>query len=345
MTWYPTFGTRKSAGFSLQDLMDEVAVPTNPHYAAWAARPGGAASADKLIRDVYTHLHHKPGYTLETLTGGCNGKLRLDNQKYITNSQTLMRYAARAATGFYSRALNQRGNWSRGMGFTAGQRKSEYERAADWVMKSSSTLNKQGTGSKVWKDLVHAMEVVVETQDVTSTAALELLHTAVGDTTQNNRISTTHETFYGTSALGQHFLPLVMNAARPYQTQTFLNARPKAATDLAVFLMLGAILAHSFGDGNGRSARMLYACTQIRNGVRFVPAAYTWVLNQQHERNIDTIVHAGEAQFVIPATPAAPTRFAGRARGHRVETVDIAAERAREEQNNAMNQRIHDLLM
>ncbi len=331
MSWFPRLGSRPSLGFSLQDLMDNVALPSNPAYRAWTARPGGTAAANKLILDVYMEWHARPGYTLEILTSGCNDKLTLDNQKYNTNTQTLMRFAARAATGFYSRALARKGNHSRGLAFTPGQRKSEYERAADWVVKSSSTLSGQGSGSKAWKDLVHAMEVVVETQEITSAAALEFLNQSAGHIAQNNRTVTYRDTFYGTSALGQMFLPQVFSVARPYKTPTFLNARPNAATDLATYLMLGTILAHPFGDGNGRSARALYACTQIKNGVRFVPAAYRWVLNQQHETNMDTVIDPSAESFTHLANVSGSRPRVGRIRGHMVETVDIAAERAREE--------------
>ena len=328
--FFPKFGTRKSAGYTLQKLQDMVATPTNPAYQAWAARPGGAGAADQMIRDFYDR-HHSPNHTAGGIADAVNNTLRRDNGKYGVNIQTLNRFAGRATANFYSRGLSNKGNHARGEGYIPGQRKSEYERAADWVIKSSSTLNGQGTGGKAWKDLVHAMQVVVETDGMVSIDTLEFLHASAGHIAQSSRISSEANLFYGTTALGEHLLPQVFNIARPMMTQQFLNANAKAATDLAVFLMIGTILAHPFGDGNGRSARALYACVQIKYGNRFVPAAYRWVLNQTHETNINTVVNAGVPDFVRPPNQAQSRRHEGRIRGHTMETVDIAAERAREE--------------
>lgn len=328
--FFPKFGTRKSAGHSLQKLHDLVATPTNPAYQAWAARPGGAAAADEMIRDFY-NKYQSPAYTAEGLATGLNNVLQQDNGKYRVNMQTLNRFVGRATARFYSQCLSRRGNHAKDAGYVPGRRKSEYERAADWVIKSSNTLNGQGSGGKAWKDLVHAMEVVVETGGPITVDTLEFLHASTGHHAAQTRTSSDSNLFYGTTALGRHLLPQVFQMARQMMTQQFLGSHPKAATDLAVFLMIGTILAHPFGDGNGRSARALYACTQIKYGVRFVPAAYRWVVNQTHDENIHAVINAAVPDYVQPPNQAHARRHQGRIRGGALETVDIAAERQREE--------------
>lgn len=327
--FFPKFGTRKSAGYSLQKLQDLVAKPSNPAYQAWAARPGGAAAADQMIIDFYDQ-HHTPSHTAEGIASSLNRTLQRDNGKYAANVQKLNQFLGRASVNFYSQRLSIRGNHTKGEGYVPGRRKSEYERAADWVIKSSSTLNGQGVGGKAWKDLAHAMEAVVESATPITVDTLEFLHASAGHIAQSKRVTSDPALFYGTTALGKHLLPQVFTLARALSTQTFLNSSPKAATDLAVFLMIGAILAHPFGDGNGRSARALYACVQIKYGVRFVPAAYRWVVNQTHDVNIHDVVDPMATDFVQPANRTRPRRHEGRVRGGALETVDIAAERAAE---------------
>ena len=333
--FFPRFGTRKSAGYSLQKLQDLVAKPSNPAYQAWAARPGGAAAADQMIIDFYDK-YHSPGHTAEGIASSVNNRLRQDNVKYGVNLQRLNQFLGRASVNFYSQRLNARGNHTKGAGYIPGRSASEYERAAAWVIKSSSTLHGQGTGGKAWKDLVHAMEAVVESDTPITVDTLEFLHASAGHIAQQARTGSEANLFYGTTAMGRHLLTQVFNLARALNTQTFLNANPKAATDLGVFLMIGTILAHPFGDGNGRSARALYACVQIKYGVRFVPAAYQWVLNQTHDTNIHAVVDPAAVDFVQPPNRTVPRRHEGRIRGGALETVDIAAERAREQAEQDM---------
>ncbi len=305
MGW-PKFGRKRTSCFTFDELWAEISQPINPHYAAWYLRPGGRGAAQVMARDFYDKFG-RPGANLKALVGAVNTALRVDNVKYRSNMQRLQRFSARAGRGHYAAGIAQRGNRARGLQFTPGERQSEYDRAADWVAKCSSTLNGTGSDSKAWKDLRTAIERVVS-QDPLTVASLETLQSSAGRIDTEARTATDPADFYGTSALGRHFLPEVFSAARALRTQALANGGQGPINDYAVFTMLGCILAHPFGDGNGRSSRALYACIQIKNGNRFFPAAYEWVQNQLHERNLNAVVNAGVPDYLRPANAATVRR-------------------------------------
>ena len=310
---FPKFGrNRKSSGYTYGDVVEEVCQPINPAWAAWYLRPGGSEMVHELISDFFD----KYGTTskLEDITSSINRQLGSDSRKYRANCQVIQRFSARALRGFYSTGLSKRGNHAGGLAFRPTSRNSELDRATDWVVSASTTVNGSAADTKVWKDIRFAIEDVVAHRDLVSIETLDYLHRAVGYTAVDARPTAPATEFYGSSAMGTYLLGDVYDIARTIRAQVVGGANPRGATDFAVFLMLGGIRAHPFGDGNGRSCRALYAATQIKLGEYFIPMARDWCQNQLHEVNIDAVVSPTVPDF-LPAASAPMARRQRRAPG------------------------------
>lgn len=317
------FGKRRRAGYTSQDVVDAVIDRGNPAYLPWYYRPGGTAAATQIASGTFDHYATYPQYTLDQIVFAANNNLRVDNTKYLSNLQRLQRFTTRANQRFYAQGLGRRGNREIGLHFVPGQRTSDLDRATDWVIKASNTLKGSGADSKAWKDLRNAIEVVVTTREPVDIATLNYLHTATGHQAFAARTNTDPTLFYGTTAMGMHFLPRVFDAARGFQNQTHMYGDHGGATDLAVLLMLGSILAHAKGDGNGRTARALYACTIMKYNRRFIPAAHDWVQNQLHEVNLTAIAHPDTPDYLRPPNQKLARRQRGGAHRGGLEQVDM----------------------
>lgn len=321
-------GKKTGMGFAARDVFDAVADPGNPAFVPWNNRVGGRHAAEQLAHDVY-NLYTRGGTNaveLDALVLRTNQILASDNQKYQRASVRLQTFATRAQQRFYSNALKLRGNRAKSRAFVPGEGGSDFDRATDWVTNSSQTLGfgSVGRDSKAWKDLRNAIERAATSRDPCEMTTLEYLHAATGKLSADARVGTADEDFYGSSAYGMHFLPNVFRTARGLRGANDPFAFNSNATDLAVFLLIGCILAHPFGDGNGRSSRALYAVTQLSFGCRFKPAAHDWVQNQLHNRSINQVIYPNDPDFLDLNTSSVPRRQGGHGRQPRFEVVDLA---------------------
>lgn len=288
-----------TGGFTRQQLFDRVAQMENQPYFMWAVRMGGRQAANRLIT-AFAAKYGGPGYQLDGIVQSLNNTLMRDDQKFTTNMQTLRRYRQRAVTRGYSRSLADRRNHMKEEAYQQAYLLEDLPRAVNWVLKSSMTINKEPVHGQTWSTLSQMMGRIIQDpgRSLFSMGTLNDLNASAGQKMQTDRLSSSLETFYGTSYMGEMMLPRVLRMGREWATPQLLTGTPAAVDDLASFLMLGVILAHGFGDGNGRTARALYACTLLRHGRPFIPPAYAWVRNQTDERQVDTPV-----QNVAPPLP------------------------------------------
>ena len=99
-------------------------------------------------------------------------------------------------------------------------------------------------------------------------------------------------TFYGGTAMGGAVQRYVEEKVLQLSGQALAN--PAFWYDVSCLQLTGYIIAHGFVDANGRSARMMYACTQILKGRRFIAPHKTWTNNQVDGRNVNQVINPGQ---------------------------------------------------
>lgn len=278
------------------------------------------ATADHYLANAHEYLERNcrryftaPFYR-EFLASTLDG-FRKETRKLAQNEDKLARMSRRAAAGdFAGDLLDPRNHWyPEGVG--PNDIVDEVDYAAYWVIKASMTLNGEREGPQARHNLANAMRNVVRQRDVLDVSTLDYLQQHSGELGAQTRwggnpiLDSTVP--YGGTGIGK-FL----------QQRTAQRARGLARTkgdgaadglywyDVASFLMVGYLLAHGYGDGNGRSARALFACTLIKNNVVFAPPAYQWTLNQVKEENLG-----------VPILPVVPQRPAMGRRGSDASSV------------------------
>lgn len=244
--------------------------------------------------------------------------LNAETQKAITNKVDIQSLYLQAMRGELRRGLLTRGNSDYPCVDTQIIAQSEHiEAAVNWVLSRSSTnrremhaidldasLGEQSAArAKVAKraetGIVAAIKNVVTKpkHDVLDLNTLHYLHRSTSNLNTDQRRMATNglvTEFYGGTALGaalqRHVALKVWQASRLTRHNRFFWY------DIAVLQLAGYIIAHGFADGNGRASRLIFACTQIQNGLCFIPPHDDWAQNQIHRRNVDQIIRQDRFQ-------------------------------------------------
>jgi hypothetical protein len=216
--------------------------------------------------------------------------MRVEAPKVRKNKENIRGLAYMAGRGELSQALLDRRNREVPWEFCIRTQNEALIEGFEWVVRSSGTLQIRADASeeereertKAIKDSLHGAMVAVvrNNMDVTDVATMDFLNRNAGSKHANYRIPTmgVRNEFYGGVTIGKYLQLWVAGYARALRSDA---ARDRNKWyDIACLQLIGNIIAHGYGDGNGRSARALFACTQIQKNLQFVAPSYRWTLDR-----------------------------------------------------------------
>ena len=255
-------------------------------------------AARELVSDFYnTYLsvNGRPididSKRLEGLISALKSFLNRDGVKALTNRANINMVFGHCLNGRMHTSMLKRGNLDWPVPSDVGDVDSEIRRAMNWIIDRSSTA--EFAGDRL-PDLERAMrDVILHRSNVLSLNTLNALNGSAGKKQAVLRFPHL-ETFYVGTAAGRHLQRYVANkASEMAQTVAGRNKWYYVAT----FQLLGNIIAHGFGDGNGRTARALFACTQIQNKLPFIAPCFDWTRHQVVTPNVHFVAHASEGEI------------------------------------------------
>lgn len=256
---------------------------------AQAASPKAAQDYLNTSYDVNIRQYFRPDAPMaqqnyEYIVEQTKSGMELEARKARTNLMRIDGIARRGASGALRKELLDERNQAARQSRRLQGPLSEIDPAADWVIERSGSI---AAGDQQTRDiLVAAMRRVVRTMDVLDVSTLEYLHRHVGRFNGQHRWGggATRSAFYTGPAVGKFLQHQVAIKARALANMAVRN--PMLWYDVACLQLTGNIIAHGFVDGNGRSARALFACTLIKNRRRFVVPHRQWTKNQVLEQDL-----------------------------------------------------------
>lgn len=290
-----------------------------PEFRAFVQETDYLAGMD-IIDNAFKHMFSPLGKSkvrlkraeITTQTNRLVGFLVAERQKAITNKQNIDSLFTRALRAELRMGLLNPGNHAFPWVGTREMTQSEdIETAIDWVLGRSATNKAKdadydyflASDEEIRDAEIRAVQQVIQNMrgaltsvvrnprmDTVFLETLNHLHRSAGPLNSPVRwFGTTGLAgeFYGGTALG--------GALQRYVEEKVIAMYPITQRnryfwyDVAVLQMSGYIISHGFADGNGRSARMLFAATQIQKGLPFIPPHKDWSQNQIHRTNVNQV--------------------------------------------------------
>jgi hypothetical protein len=312
----------------LQDDPDYLRfVRASDRHTAWdlvdRARRWGAGRFGQRIRKIRATTFNKQAIRdendqiLNDVVDLMKDFMRVETPKLTKNKENIRRLAAQADRGELSEALldprNMEKPWlAQSRVFCLNAEAEDLTEGFEWVMRRSHTFRlphnttheERHRQKKVIQDTLYTamLSVVRNNTDVTSVATLDYLHQHAGTIGADYRLPTVGlaDKFYGGVAIGRYLQREVAQAARGLRVSAIADRF--RWYDIACLQLLGNIIAHGFGDGNGRSSRALFACTQVQKGLPFVAPSFGWTVHktdhpQSNQPAFDTLDDAIRGQL------------------------------------------------